>query len=65
MQKNSKSESKVQVVVWLTPEVRRRLRIEAAITNKRISAVIADLIVAHIPDREPIAILTENLPEAK
>ena len=65
MQKNSKSESKVQVVVWLTPEVRRRLRIEAAITNKRISAVIADLIVAHIPDREPIAIFTENLPETK
>ena len=65
MQKNSKSESKVQVVVWLTPEVRRRLRIESAITNKRISAVIADLIVAHIPDREPIAILTEKFPEAK
>ena len=65
MQKNSKSESKVQVVVWLTPEVRRRLRIEAAITNKKISAIIADLIVAHIPDRDPIAILTENLPGAK
>ena len=65
MQKNNKSESKVQVVVWLTPEVRRRLRIEAAINNKRISAVIAELIVAHIPDREPIAILTEKFPEAK
>ena len=51
MQKNSKSESKVQVVVRLTPEVRRRLKIEAAIANKKVSAIIADLIVAHIPDR--------------
>ena len=56
---------KFPVMIRLTAPVRKRLRIEAAISNRKQSEVIAALIMQHIPERDTIAILTENLPEAK